>query len=54
MLHIWVLLSGRAAMHLHSGLARRAASIAHEGTACLETWDACCTRPASPERSFSL
>lgn len=54
MLRIWVLLSGRAAMHLHSDLARRAASPAHEGTACLETWDACFTRPAFPERPFSL
>lgn len=44
MLGIRSSLSGRAAMHLHPGLACRASSRAHKGTAYSETREPCCTR----------
>lgn len=44
MLGIRLLLSGRAAMHLHPGLAYRAGGGAHEGTAYSETQGPCCAR----------
>lgn len=44
MLGIRLSLSGRAAMHLHPGLAFRTGSRAHKGTAYSETREPCCTR----------